>query len=83
MLVGICTKDGDFWSTASQTLVGTSQYNIKDLHVLVSKQFIDNSFQIQLPVDIPKYIKTADLGVVEGTCTCNMQIVSQYSQCFD
>lgn len=76
MLVGICTKDGDFWSTASQTLVGTSQYSIKDL--LVSKQFIDNSFQI-----IPKYIKTADLGVVEGTCTCNMQIVSQYSQCFD
>lgn len=79
MLVGICTKDGDFWSTASQTLVGTSQYSIKDL--LVSKQFIDNSFQIQLPVDIPKYIKTADLCVVEGTC--NMQIVSQYSQCFD
>lgn len=47
MLIGICTKDGDFWSTASQTLVGTIQYNIKDL--LESKKLIDNSFQIQLP----------------------------------
>lgn len=47
MLVGICTKDGDFWSTALQTLVGTIQYNIKDL--LESKKLIDNSFQIQLP----------------------------------
>lgn len=47
MLIGICTKDGDFWSTALQTLVGTIQYNIKDL--LESKKLIDNSFQIQLP----------------------------------